>query len=74
MLEEPLVATLLRHKWAAFARAQFVAHLAGYLLLEVGRGGAGWGEGWGAVVWSRAQRHNDLCDPANRRIRCRRRC
>ena len=35
MLEEPLIATLVRHKWRAFARFQFLAHLAGYLLLEV---------------------------------------
>ncbi|KIY99828.1 Transient receptor potential cation channel subfamily V member 6 [Monoraphidium neglectum] len=35
MLEEPLISTLLQHKWGAFARTQFLLHLLGYLLLEV---------------------------------------
>ncbi|KAF8062894.1 TRPV6 [Scenedesmus sp. PABB004] len=35
MLQEPLLTTLLQHKWEAFARYQFVAHFLGYLLLEV---------------------------------------
>eukprot|EP00879_Flechtneria_rotunda_P024448 GHRR01025918.1.p1 GENE.GHRR01025918.1~~GHRR01025918.1.p1 ORF type:complete len:377 (+),score=86.35 GHRR01025918.1:244-1374(+) len=35
MLQEPLLTTLLQHKWEAFARAQFLIHFAGYLLLEV---------------------------------------
>jgi hypothetical protein len=56
MLEEPLISMLLRHKWEAFARAQFLVHLAGYLILEisqtvlVGGQGGGWpdrlGAGW----------------------------
>ncbi|GBF97002.1 hypothetical protein Rsub_09799 [Raphidocelis subcapitata] len=35
MLEEPLISILLRHKWEAFARTQFLLHFVGYLLLEV---------------------------------------
>jgi hypothetical protein len=34
-LQEPLLDTLLRHKWEAFARAQFLLHFLGYLLLEI---------------------------------------
>jgi hypothetical protein len=33
--QEPLLSTLLQHKWEVFARAQFLLHFAGYLLLEV---------------------------------------
>jgi len=33
--QEPLLHTLLQHKWEAFARAQFLLHFLGYLLLEV---------------------------------------
>jgi hypothetical protein len=35
ILEEPLLANLLKYKWDTFARWHFVAHAVGYLLLEV---------------------------------------
>ena len=35
LYQEPLLHTLLAHKWEVFARTQFLLHFAGYLLLEI---------------------------------------